>query len=271
MPNPTVNRRVILSAPTSSYDPVAASYFSRAGISDETERTAVNTLVLSMRANTNIWNSLSVGFVYLVSPTSYGASLHDLFNNFNPSEGVAPNYATTGWFFDGATQYLKTGLNPNTSMTINTGYIYVQIRNNKQESGDNIYGATDAGGNTQWLIATRGASDNARFNAYDSATVMTAANANSSGRFSFGVLANNSRYIRRNEASLGTSAATVGGSLPNLECYLGCRNLAGAAASFVNYEIPSFAQGFVGLSTSDADAFALIMKTYNDTVISGGR
>lgn len=255
-----------------NYDPLALDYFTRAGISDTTEKRAVNTFVLSCKTNSNIWASLQGGFVYLVSPTSYVASLNNLLSSsFSASPGTSPTFSQTGWSFNtGASQYLKTGFVPSVRMTINTGFTAMKIRSHV---GASVItgGASDAGGTTQWQTSVRNLSNLATFNAYNAATSFTGSNDNNTGTYVYSITANNNRFIRRNGSSVATSSATVAGSLPAIELYIGGRNLAGALGSPATFETCTWIQGLIGLSTTDADALATIIDTYNSTVISGGR
>lgn len=269
-PDPNRNRRVVLQQ--KKYDPLAVNYFNRAGISNVREKNAVNTFVLRIKSKPTIWASLQGGFIYLVSPTSYGASLHNLLSSNYTLSGTAPTYATTGWAFDGVTQYFDTGLNPNTVMTLNTGYMVIYQRDNVSSAGL-VMGITDAGGTTQWSFNPyHNTLNTARFNAYNSATLFSAANTNSQGRWYVGITASNARSMRKNEASIGTDATTVGGTLPNGNIYIGARNTIGTgAAAFRVCNLATVIQGLIGLDATNADILTLWVKEYNDNVISGGR
>lgn len=254
-----------------TFDSVAADYFSRAGITDSTEKYAINRFVQSCKSNTNIWNALQGGAVYLVSPTSYGASLHNLLSSdFTITTAVAPTFSTNGWSFNGTTQYLDTGINAATVLTLNQGFVLLSARS--YTAGASVtYGASDAGNTNQWQCSIKNASNNSRFNAYNSATVFDAANAFTSGTYVFGITANNARYIRRNGASLGTSTTVVGGGLPPHTCYIGARNLEDVASNFAACELNTVIQGLGALSAADSDTLRTYVDTYNATVISGGR
>jgi hypothetical protein len=270
MPNLVLHKRILDSF---VWDKDALSYFSRAGISNFTEKKAVDKLFKTWKKNRNIWNSVKNGCVYLVSPTSYGASLYNaVSSNFTITTGVAPSFSTNGWQFNGTTQYLKTGFNPNTSMTLNTGIIAIYSRTNSQ-SNNIPFGAAD-GSNNQWnaiLRTSSGPADEARFRAFDGTTQTHFSNNNSSGIFVFSCTSSTNRFGRRNGVSIGTDTNTLGGSLVNFECYIGCRNLTGAANSFVPYELATVISGTIGLNTTDADVLYNSLATYNNTVISGGR
>ncbi len=105
-----------------SLDPLTVSYIQRAGISNGLEIAAVNAFVLGLRAN-SLLTLFSGGAIWLCSPTSIGASYFNLVSSsFTLSATAAPSHSTTGWAFDGVTQFLKTGLASN-ALGINSNTI----------------------------------------------------------------------------------------------------------------------------------------------------
>lgn len=262
---------VISSKQSTSWDAVALDYFSRAGITDTTEKTAVNTLVKALRANSNIWASLSGGFVYLVSPTSYGASLHNLMSSsYLLTEGVAPTYSTNGWSFNGSNQYLKTGLIPSTALTLNTGFVQFSNRNIAQSNGY-TYGAVNTGATNAWAFLPRTTTNLAVMLSYDSTQFTASTAAGATGNFLFNINNSTDRYIMKNGVSIATTAVATGGARPAFECYIGCRNINGTPTNFSTNEITTLTQGLIGLSTTDATHYCSLIDTYNLNVIAGGR
>lgn len=262
---------VISSKQSTSWDPVALDYFSRAGITDTTEKQAVNTLVRNLKSNANIWASLQGGFFYPVSPTSYGASLHNLISSsYQATTGTAPNYSTNGWSFVGAnSQYLDSGFLPSTRLTINTGGADAYFRS--YTAGNTFfYGAINTGGTNAWCYGLRTAGNVALIQVYNN-TSFSPANTNSTGVFSFDIRSNTDREMRRNGVSLGTTAVGAGGTMPAFNCYIGARNINGTAGTFATCEIATLVQRTAGLSSTDVDTLYSYINTYNSTVIAGGR
>jgi hypothetical protein len=258
-----------------SYDPIAESYFTRAGITNVIEKNAVNNFVLSCRSNTNIWNAIVNGAVWLISPTSYGASLHNLMSSsFLMSTGVAPSFSTNGLSFNGVNQYIKTGFIPSANLTLysHTTIFYNRTSTSQGATIPLILGAVN--GNEQKIVMrTRNNSNGASCTFYNNSTAFTATNTNGSGYYDFSITANNARRIRKNSASLTTSAVAAVGTLPTVEFYIGTPNTLGAptAGQYALCEIASLIQTTIGLSTSDADTLVSFLTTYNANVIPGGR
>lgn len=252
-----------------NYDPVSLNYFARAGITSAREKLAVNNFVLSCKSNTDIWNSLQGGFVYLISPTSYGASLHNLVSsNFLASATTAPYYSTSGWTFNGVNNFIKTGFIPSTNMTINTGFMLVYSLTNSSGATFAI-GALNSGGTSQWGCALRISTNNAVFNAYNSSS-QTGPTTDSSGTFIFSLNSSTSKYIMQNSSILA-SGGTAAGTLPAFELYIGARNNAGAASGFAPYTIATAINGVSGLSQANSILLTDYVQTYNLEVAQGGR
>lgn len=262
---------VISSKQSLSYDALALDYFSRAGISDTTEKLAVNTLVRNLKSSANIWASLQGGFFYPVSPTSYGASLHNLISSsFAPSPGASPTFSQNGWSFNaGSSQYLKTGFIPSTDLTINTGGMDVYMRS--YTAGNTFfYGSINTAGTNAWGFGLRTAGNAATIHIYNN-TGFAPTNSSSNGVFSFEIRSNTDREMRRNGVSLGTTAIGAGGTMPAFETHIGARNVNGTAGAYATCEISTLVQRKIGLSNSDLDLLHSYINTYNSTVIAGGR
>lgn len=251
------------------WHPISVNYFNRAGITDYIEKRSVNNFVLSCKLNANIWNSLQGGAVYLISPTSYGASLHNLMSsNFLMTPGVSPAYSTNGFSFNGSTMYLKTGLIPSINMSLYTGFTLMYIRS-AVATNTITSGAND--GTNSYQTSVISATNFATFNAYNGATLFTGSNPVGAGIYTFNILSNVSRSIRKSSSLLNGSAASMGGTLPNLEIYIGSRNLNGIADLFSQFETSTHIQGLIGLSDSDIDTLTSYVQIYNQQVITGGR
>lgn len=263
MPNININRRIIFSQ--TRYDPLAQDYFNRAGITNTIEKNAVNTFVLGIRANNLISKCYAM---YLCSPTSYGASLHNLISSsFLLSATVAPSYSTSGWTGNASTMFLKTGFIPSTHSTLDDFMFGFVSRTSGALAAVEI-GAVN-GVNETWSSA-RWTDNTARISYTTSASRLDAANTDGTGNYFFGALSATSRYVRRNKISLGTSAAAHGATPANIELYILARNSAGAI-NLPSSRLLCGAYIFKGLTTAECDITSDLLDTYNLNVISGGR
>lgn len=266
MPNIIVNRRVTLSGGI-VYDPLAQDYFIRAGITNVTEKNAVNNLVIGMRNNGLLSNSRCYA-MYLCSPTSYGASLHNLIStSFLLSATAAPSFAQTGWLGDGVTQFLKTQFITSTHATLDD-FMFGFVSRTAGQLADVEMGAVN--GTKETWAAARWTDDTARISYTTSGSRLDSANTDGSGNFFFGALSGTSRYIRRNKTSLGTSAAAHGTAPADIEMYILARNNAGAV-NLASARLICGAYIFKGLTTVECDIMSDLLDTYNANVILGGR
>lgn len=254
------------------FDALSLDYFTRAGITDATEKLAVDAFVRSCRANSAIWASLQGGAVWLVSPTSIGASMYNLMSSdFTLSAGNAPNYSTSGWsFLTASAHYLKTGFTPSTHMTINTGGVdfYVQ---GQAAASTFCYGSVITGGGSSWAFGIKNLTDKFTAQVYTN-LAGTFNNSNSSpGTYSFDIRSNTDKEVVRNGTSLGTIAVASAGGLPAFECYIGCRNVNGSPLNHEQINLGTVIQRTTGLSFANTVILQGFINTYNANVISGGR
>ena len=122
-----------------AYDADAEAFFTAAGITDTTEKNAVNQLVLDFKggtgcltpSSTDLWTNAAA--IWSVSPTSLAAAAYNLRDttSFKYTWINSPTHASTGVTFNGSTQYGDTNLTPS-SLTLANGYditLCVQIAN----------------------------------------------------------------------------------------------------------------------------------------------
>ncbi len=254
-----------------NFDPIALSYFSRAGIISSREKLAVNNFVLSCKSNAAIWASLQGGAVYLVSPTSIGASMYNLISSaFTISIGTSPTYSTSGWSFVAASsQYLKTGFVPSVNMSANTGGVDVYMRG-YTPANTFFYGSITTDGTNAWGFGLRTAVDTSIIHVYNN-TPFSPVNTNNIGTFSFNIRSNTDREFRRNGVQLGATAVAAGGALPAFETYIGGRNINGTPGTYCTGVIATLIQRTVGLDSTNTDILRGFIDIYNANVIPGGR
>ncbi len=259
-------RRIITDFSSVSYDTDAWAYFQRAGITNTRERTAWNSFVVAAKA-AGIYSKFIA--LYPCSPTSYGASLYNAVStSFTLSSSAAPSYSTSGWTGDGVSQFLRTGIIPNSHLTLDSVTLSVRSSSNIQSNGIAIGSVTSTNAHCYGRI--RSTADLMRMSYTTNASLFDAANTNGSGNFFWGALSATSRYLRRNTTSIGTSTSAHGSSQPTHEIYLLARNNAGTADSFYNGQI-NFSFVSTGLTAAECDTITGLIDTYSANVISGGR
>lgn len=172
---------------------------------------------------------------------SLAASYTDLSGTGNNlSLGVAPTWnTTTGWTFNGTTQYLQTGI------TCGQGYSFIVRFSSASTAGSNFLAGADSSTNRRlYLWSTLGTSHVFGAGGY----LIVAGGAYSSGVMA---VAGNQGYY---------NGSTDGGAIPAYSGDVEWQPLIGAATNVANNN-PNFSQAL----TKDIQAVAL----YSDTLTSG--
>lgn len=243
------------------FDPNAQIYFDAAGITDTVEKNSVNTKVLSLKAD-----SLYNGVIYPISPTSLEAASYNLVDptKFQLTYINSPSFGPTGVKWDGLTQYARTGIVPSVDLTDNDVHLSYYSRDNAINGIE--FGAVGGGGTLQLVLKF---GDGKFYLGVYGGAEISSVNADSKG---LGVgtkrgLGDNEIYM--NDLSLASSAANAGVP-PNIELYLGAKNTGPGATNVTGKECASASAG-LGLTDAKEAIFNNIIKTYQETVIVGGR
>lgn len=257
---------ILISSFAHAQDTSATAYFNRAGITDSTEMYWTDSLVRGMKTN-NLWNRLIQANI--CSPSCYGAAINNLVNSsYQLYGGNAPKYSTTGFLFNGVNQYLKTGLNPSTTITSNNFTMFERVKSGT--TGGVGMGCSVSGDATKtnyiYVVPNQ-----ARLASYTTTTLLNGSTTSLVGNFFFDCYSSTSRAIRKNKTSLITSSATIAGTQPNFEYYLGCMNTSNTNTTMANIEITSFGVFSPSLTIAEQNILSDLLDTYNLNVIKGGR
>jgi hypothetical protein len=131
-----------------AYDPDAQAFITAAGITDNTQKTAINTLVLSLKAN-NIWQKFKA-----IYPFVGGTATTHKFNLINPADTNAAfrlvfnggwTHSSNGALPNGTNAYADTFLTPNTSLLLNSSHVSYYSRT--QSNGTEIEIGSSTAGN----------------------------------------------------------------------------------------------------------------------------
>ena len=248
---------------TSGFDSDAQAFFVATGITDPTQQSAINSLVVSLK-NNSIWSKFIA-----IYPMVGGTSTTCKFNLINPADTNAAfrlnfvggwTFSATGATPNGTNAYADTFIVPSTALLQNDVSMGLY-------SGTDITSATVAMGsnfnNTNFLrIYPRHPGNLFFFDMNDSSV---GALTNTDGRgFLFGsrLLSNQKKGSIR-----GTiTAATANSNAPNsFSIYLGSQNFGGVASLFSTYQ---HRFSFVGRGFTDAESanFYTAVQTFQTTL-----
>ncbi len=128
-----------------SYDSDAQAFFTAAGITDTTQKNAVNQLVLDLKSY-GIWSSMIA-----IYPFVGGTATTNKYNLKNPNTfqitfGGGWTHSSTGSLPNGTNAYADTGISPYNNLGSNHNYsVYSRTNNN---NGGNTIGSYELGGYT---------------------------------------------------------------------------------------------------------------------------
>ena len=232
--------------PASGFDPDALAYFTAAGITNTTEKNAVNQLVLDLKGGvgcltpglTNLWANAAA--IWPVSPTSLAAAAYNLrdTSSFNYTWVNSPTHASTGVTFDGSTQYGDTNLTPS-SLTLANSYditLCVQIANGDATSVGLLAGryGTSSGERTQMMLINGNLNQDIHA-AGGGNRLTTTTSGTYNGRFvaTADRVINGGKANYLNGSSLGTLNAEDSGAPYTYNIFIGAQNIQSSATPAV--------------------------------------
>ncbi len=263
-----------------SLDANAAIFITATGVTDETEKAAVNRLVVELKAI----NDTQANFVNFDTPASSickaiypfmgTTAVSQKYNLIDPRDldaafrlvwtaDAAEAHTSQGYYVNGTTQYADTKFNPSTKTTINSGHVSVYCVDNPERNGYVGCYAT-----TKFLIRGK-VIHFSEVQMYDSGSAAILSNVvDDAIGFTIGNRQSNTKMdLLRNGKNLKRSYG-VGGTIPNLNVTIGMINHA-------TTKIWPTMAGTIGYSSmgdgmSD-DAVKLYSTAVNKFMVSMGR
>ena len=232
----------------SSVDPDAQAFITAAGITNPTQQTAINTLVVSLKAN-GIWTKMKAIYPFvggtatthkynLKNPLDTNAAFRLVFNGgwTHSANGVKPN---------GTNAYADTFLNFNTTMLLNDAALSFYSR-------EDIFTAVLMG--VGWDAITSMISPNYGSGFGDYSAINSGGNGtgviNKSGLFTISRLTSTNVIGYRNGSQYFNRAA-ASTSKPNYNVYVGARNFNGSAVQYSQNQC-AFSAIHDGLTDTDS-------------------
>ena len=250
-----------LQAQGPTYDVDAAAFFARVtaagGSLTLTEKSAVNTLVLDLKAN-SLWTGLKA--IYPMVGASAAACAQNLkSSSFTGSFSGAWTFASTGVTGNGINTFMYTSLVPNGNLTLNSTHLSYYSRTNNSFDASEI--GVDQGGTQQTQIIINFLGVN-----YDSVYNNPGAGTARSGTTSaFFVVSRTSSTVTKSYRNTSIIATTAIGpsSLNTNSIYIGARNSTGPIPT--NREC-AFSSIGDGLSDAQESNFYTAVQAFQTTL-----
>lgn len=237
-----------------SYDADAQAFFTATGITDTTQKSAVNQLVLDLKSY-NIWTKMKA-----VYPFVGGSSTTHKYNLVNSADSDAAFRLSfsTGWTHSstGATPngsaYANTFLNPST-LTLNNTHNCIYIRTNVDELGYDV-GASKTTDTVGYFMNTLRYLNNLYSDQYLTSTGrIIASNTDSKGNYISTRTASNVFKVFKNNSQLGSTNTGASGAISGIThpIYIGALN---ENNSPIYYSTKQFAFASIGDGLTDTEA-----------------
>jgi hypothetical protein len=248
----------------SAYDGDANSFFQRVtsagGTLSNTEKIAVNQLVLDMKAN-GTWTPMKA--LYPMVGASAAACAQNLkSSSFTGTFNGSWTFASTG--VTGSSGFFNTGLNAATQLSFANNHMSAYIYNNTASAYDMGVSA-DAGTIVDELtLLVRQNPNNLIYYSVDAIYNCNVAITNSQGHTLGSMSGTNTQNIYKNGVKL-RSIASGGSQLASGNIYIGAVNANGTASSFSNH---TFALNSIGdkLSDTQASDFYTAVQAFQTTL-----
>ena len=251
------------------YDADAAAFFTAASITDTTQKSAVNQLVLDLKS-ANIWTKMRALYPVVGGVASAHAVNLKTPGTYNLSFATGWTHSSTGMTPNGAT-YANTNLIPSSVLTLNNTHLSYYSRTNRVVSEQEI-GSGDNRTNFPTLVLEC-CSSSPRYGvyfSYNGNTLIDSPKGNSSNNDGRGfyigsrTTSTSAKFIK-NGIILGTNTTTSLGVQPNYSIFIGAQNYLGSLY-VPTLKQCAFASIGDGLTDTDATNFYNAIQTMQTTL-----
>jgi hypothetical protein len=249
-------------------DPDAQAFITATGITDGTQQSAINTLVLDLKS-AGIWTKLDVCY-----PFVGGTATTHKYNLIDPQDTNAayrltffnsPTHNSDGVEFDGVSEYATTYFTPSTDFStggLNSNHVFASYFFAASGDDGTDWGIQNTSGGNFFQGGVR-TSGNGAFGRNMSSTFTEISN--TSLVYVYGQNRNSSTEYDINLGKTKTATSSTSSKLPPLDVYLGARNQNTAAGGFNNRGFNMFAIG-AGLSDTEWDAWVDANDAFQTTL-----
>jgi hypothetical protein len=243
------------------FDADAQAFITAAGITDNTQKTAINTLVVSLKGY-NIWTKMKA-----IYPMVGGTSTTHKFNLKNPLDTNAAfrlvfaggwTHSSTGAKPNGTNAYADTFLSPNTSLLLNDQHISYYTRTNSNGTEVEI-GCVDNGTAPTTLLEIRTSGITYASLATNAYTTYT--DPNSLGFYLGSRTASNLTRLFKNGSNVASST-TVSTTNPIANIFLGVLNRSPQPVAYYSTKECAFSSIGDGLSVTEAANFYTAVQNF---------
>lgn len=246
----------------------AQAFITAASITDSTQKSAINQLVLDLKS-ANIWTKMKA-----IYPFVGGTASQHRFNLKIPTTNASDFYLTfygggthsnNGYKPNGVDAYANTFFTPSLSLSANSAHLSYYSRDSATSSANNyVIGADNASAFSAIVLR-----DNSKYFGFSNvSTAFEGANYNASlstNGFFIGTQDVNNIKLLRNNVNIAQNTNTDTRGLQIAQIYIGCSNSYSSPQAHTTAEC-AFASIGDYLTDSDATAFYNAVQTFNTTL-----
>lgn len=260
---------VAATSSASNFDSDAEVFFTAAGITDATQKSAVNTLVLGLKSN-SIWTKMLALYPFVGGSASAHAVNLKTPGTYNITWNGGITHSASGVQGNGTTGYGNTGITPFSHLTLDNTHISVYSRTNSTVAEVEI-GTFDG---TVLLGMFCKYTDGKAYgyqnepNGTGAAQVAAASNTSSAAFYTLSRVnssASGSSIYRNAVVGATTGSNNVGYTHPNSTLMVLARGNPGAPSLFSNRQVALISVGS-GLTSTDASNLYTLVQSYQTTL-----
>ena len=246
-----------------TYDADATAFFTAASITDTTQKSAINTLVISLKA-ANIWTKMKALYPVVGGVASSHAINLKQPGTYNLTFATGWTHSSTGMTPNGAT-YANTGLTPSTSLNLNTSHISFYSRTNNTANYSDFGAAGVGASNTNYLQILSKWSDSNFYGLANDVDFTANTVTTSTGLF---IVSRTGVSASKNykDGSIITTKTGSSVSLSDRSLVLSARNLASGGLSNYSNRQCAFASIGDGLTDAESLSFYNAVQAYQTTL-----
>lgn len=253
-----------------SIDADAQAFITAAGITDSTQKSAINQLVLDLKS-ANIWTKMKA-----IYPFVGGTATTHKFNLKDPRDlDVAYRlvfnggwtHSATGALPNGTNGYADTKLNPTSALT-SLSHLSYYSRTDSTRSELNGGQDDQTSTSAQMYILGNKTTDVFSLSSNDAQRV-TSSSTSTLGLYLVSRTSSTSLKGYKNASNVGTNISSSTGAKPNINMYIGAFNYKNSGGAFTIYygnKECAFSSIGDGLSDAEATAFYNAVQTFNTTL-----
>lgn len=260
--------RVKKTGGAAAFDADAQAFFTAASITDNTQKSAVNQLVLDLKSY-NIWTKMKALYPIVGGSASSHAVNLKTPGTYNLTFSTGWTHASTGMTPNGSSAFAQTGIIPNSNLTNNSTHMGYYSRTNSNITAASFDMGINGSSTSFYFDMSLRLSDVFYSDQYNTSTNrLTTANTNSTGFYITSRTTSTSLKAYKNGSQIGSTLTNVSSGFSGLiyEIYIGAINNNNANAQFFTNRECSFSSIGDGLTDTEAANFYTAVQAYQTTL-----